>query len=266
MMNTTDSIVPGTLFTAAVMAGERKGKQPVADAAGVCCKAMVPVAGKPMLRRVLDALRASELIGEISIVGLPREVEDLFPGLKLLPGKNSPCASACHVLELCSEQLPLLVTTADHALLTAEMVDFFCQKAARTDADLVVAVAAIDTNDTQFPGLKRTLKRFRGQAYSGCNLYAFMRPAARVVPEHWLQVEQKRKSAWRVISQLGWVSVLSYLLGRLSLEDALAKLSAKLGVRIEAVVMPFPEAAIDVDTVADWHIVNRYLGFPLEVE
>jgi hypothetical protein len=50
--------------------------------------------------------------------------------------------------------------------------------------------------------------------------------------------------------------VARYLLGRLSLEDALAHISRRMGLRVQAVLLPFPEAAVDVDTVGDWHFAE----------
>jgi len=50
--------------------------------------------------------------------------------------------------------------------------------------------------------------------------------------------------------------VARYLLGRLSLPDALGHISGRMGVRVGAVLLPFPEAAVDVDTVEDWRFAE----------
>jgi len=54
--------------------------------------------------------------------------------------------------------------------------------------------------------------------------------------------------------------VLRYLLGRLSLSEALARLSRRLQLRLGFVLLPFPEAAVDVDSVDDWIFVRRLAG------
>ena len=53
---------------------------------------------------------------------------------------------------------------------------------------------------------------------------------------------------------------MRYLLGRLTLDEALARLSRRLDVKIGAVVMPFAEAAIDVDSPADLALVERIVA------
>ncbi|MCU7959342.1 MAG: nucleotidyltransferase family protein [gamma proteobacterium symbiont of Bathyaustriella thionipta] len=263
-MNSSEQSYTQAVFTAAILAGERAAPSPVAEAAAVCCKAIAPVAGEPMLQRVVKALAGSEYIDRLSIVGLADEAASVAADVPLLAGKNSPSASVCHVLERYAQQLPVLITTADHALLSTEIVDYFCRKAARSSADLIIALAEIDSDDKRFSGLKRTLYRFHGHAYGGCNLYAFMTPEARAVPQYWLQVEQQRKRVLNLIARIGWRSVLSYLFGRLTLEEALARLSSRFGLRIEALILTFPQAAIDVDSVQDWYFVNRYLGAPVD--
>jgi len=54
--------------------------------------------------------------------------------------------------------------------------------------------------------------------------------------------------------------VLRYLLGRLSLEQALNQLSKKMHLKVGVVRMPFPEAAVDVDKVEDLILVESILA------
>ena len=56
-------------ITAVILAGSRAGAaDPMASAAGVSHKALLPVAGVPMLARVADALRASPAVGRIAVM------------------------------------------------------------------------------------------------------------------------------------------------------------------------------------------------------
>ena len=57
--------------------------------------------------------------------------------------------------------------------------------------------------------------------------------------------------------------VIKYLLGRLTLEEGLERASRQLGFRADAVLMPFPEAAVDVDTAADWQFVQGIVRKPI---
>ena len=51
-----------------------------------------------------------------------------------------------------------------------------------------------------------------------------------------------------------------YLTGQLSLGEGLARISRRMGLSVEAVMLPFPEAALDVDTASDWTLVQTIAG------
>ena len=63
-----------------------------------------------------------------------------------------------------------------------------------------------------------------------------------------------------LIGLLGWWAVIRYRLGMLPLEEALAKLSKRLGLRMRAVILPYANAAIDVDSIADLMLVKGSLA------
>jgi CTP:molybdopterin cytidylyltransferase MocA len=254
-------------FTALVLAADRGSADPVAAMAGTTCKALAPVAGIPMVRRVVEALQSSERIDRVVLVGPARHllaqdasVAQLLDSASVswLEPANSPSSSAAQALARQPADRPVLVTTADHALLSREMVDYFLQQATSGGHDFVVAVTPLDTVMARFPGTRRTGIRLRGGPYCGSNLFAFMTEDARRLARFWQRVEQDRKHPRRVIAgALGFGGVLRYLLGRLTLEQALQQLSSRLGVSIGAVSMPFAEAAIDVDSPLDYQMVER---------
>ena len=123
---------PTTPFTAVVLAGDRKPGDPVAEAAGVSCKSLIPVGGRPMVLRVLDALEEAREIESVILCGPHRaaigEEEELHARIasgkvKWVESQATPSSSTYQVLQSLADEISVLVTTADHALLTAQMVD-----------------------------------------------------------------------------------------------------------------------------------------------
>ncbi len=248
-------------FTAIVLAADRNPDDPVARAAGSCCKALAPVGGVPMVQRVLGALEESQEVQERVLCGPPESVIAGQPGFRYwlatrhvewLPPEATPSTSALAGMAHIAPGIPVLLTTADHALLKPAIVDHFCREARLSGCEALVGLAHHARVIEAYPGIRRTVIRLRGGAYCGCNLFAFMTPAARQVAEFWRRVERQRKKPLRVIGAVGWRAVLRFLLGRLSLAEALERLSGRVGIRVGAVLLPFPEAAVDVDTTADW--------------
>jgi len=253
-------------FTALVLAADRNPDDPVAKAAGVPCKSLAPIGGIPMVFRVLNALDESLEIDERILCGPPKHIVDRESDLRNLietgkvawfENRQTPSSSAYHVLQTLPENIPVLLTTADHALLNAQMVDYFCSAARAINCDVVVGVARHEDVMKIYPETRRTATRLQDGAYCGCNLFAFMTPEARPAADFWRQVESERKKPLRMIRKLGWVPVLRYLLGRLSLDDALRSISQRLGFKAGAVIMPFADAAVDVDSVSDWELVKK---------
>jgi len=163
----------------------------------------------------------------------------------------SPSRSAADVLEHLPPDLALLVTTGDHALLRAEIVERFLAEAEASGADLAVGLVAESCLRARFPDSPRTFLRFRDGGYSGANLFLFRTPEARRVASFWARAERFRKQPWRLVSVFGPVALLLFLLRRLDLDAALARASRAIGARIAAVRLPFAEAAVDVDKPAD---------------
>ncbi|MGQ9367807.1 nucleotidyltransferase family protein [Azospirillum sp. A39] len=254
-------------MTAIVLAGSRGPADPVAVAAGVSHKALALVAGEPMLARVLATLTAVPRIGHVAVVIERPDLVLTHPAfarfveqgtLSVLPAAPSPSRSVLAALDALASPFPCLVTTADHPLLTPEMVEHFWSRLP-SDADAAVALAGAATIQAAHPGTRRTYLRFADGPVSGCNLFALRTPAARSVVAFWRRVEQDRKKPWRMIRLLGPGTLLSFALGRLRLDAALAAFGRKTGTTLAAVDMPFADAAVDVDKADDLALAEAIL-------
>jgi CTP:molybdopterin cytidylyltransferase MocA len=252
--------------TVLVLAGARPGRDPVAEAVGVSIKVLAPVGGMPMVARVLKTLEASYLVAQRVLCGPSWEVvqEQTFLRDLVEKGKvrwvapqQGPSLSVKGFLEQFPQDLPLLVTTADHALLTVEMVEYFLREASRAQVDVAVALVPYSVVAEAYPQSKRTVIRLRGGGYCGCNMFLLGNSKAEKLVEFWTQVERERKRPLRLIRRLGWLMLIRYLLGVLSLTDALRELSQRMGLSIKEIILPFPEAAIDVDTPEDLALVEQ---------
>ena len=258
-------------FTVLVLAGDRGPQDPVSQAAGVAHKCLAPVAGTPMLERVIAALMDSPYVDRIAVsLNVPAVMADL-PALaplvdsgRLLPlqAAGSPSRSVLQAVEALERPFPLLITTADHALLTPAMVDHFCAASLASGAEVTAGLTASAILLARYPQSRRPYLKFRDERYSGSNLFALMGPAAMALPRLWLRVEQQRKQPWRVAAVFGPLLLLGYLLRIFTLDRAMARISARLGVRVAAVKMPMAEAAIDVDKREDLELVDAILRKP----
>jgi GTP:adenosylcobinamide-phosphate guanylyltransferase len=255
---------------AIVLAGRRSADDPLARAAGAPHRALLDIEGEPMLVRVVERLNAWPTIERILInIDEPALLLDL-PGLTSLRDKgtvefmkstDSPSRSVIESLAWANlERGPVLVTTADHALLDDDMLEMFFTKSARLDADLTFGLVSRETIEARFPEAKRTYLRFRDGAFSGANLFLFRTPQAERAADFWQRVESERKRPWRIARAFGLGTLLLFLARRLYLEAALLRASGVIGTRVRAIPLSIAEAAIDVDKIEDLELVRRILA------
>lgn len=247
-------------WTALLLAGERPGGDPMARTAGVTLKALLPVAGEAMVLRPIRALLASSLVSGVRVLTqYPDRLAPVLPDNVSVELSSTTIAST--LAAICADpvtRFPLLVTTADHALLDRQVVDEFL--AAAQDVDVAVGFVERRQLIARFPHAQRTWLKFRGGAYSGANLFALTGPRAALALERWRAVEQDRKKGWRVVAQLGVPLLLGAVLRLRTLDQTAEGLGRRLGIRIRAVQLSNPIAAIDVDKPSDLVLVEAILA------
>lgn len=237
-------------FSALILAGSRPGApDPVAAAEGVAHKALVAIDGMTMLERVVGAVHAAgiERIGVLA--SHPQVIDEATRlGCEVLAAADGPSASVAVGLERFGA--PLLVTTSDHALLRPEWITDFVRDTPR-EADVAILLAQRESVEQAMPGSRRTWLRFADGQWSGCNLFLLASDRAGIAIETWKMVEADRKRPWRIAARLGLGMLASYLLGRLTLADAVAGLGRRIGIAADLVAARDGLAAVDVDKPGD---------------
>lgn len=248
-------------WTALLLAGSRPKGDPLAQSMMVGHKALIPLGGEPMLLRPLRALLGSKDIGEIIVLTQdPDDLRGIVPNDPRVRLRASGATIAATIADLIGKRdahFPVLVTTADHALLDGEMIREFT--AAAEGADLAIGVVEQQLLLARFPESKRTWLSFRGGSYTGANLFAFGSPRVLPAIERWRSVEQDRKKGWRVLAAIGPALLLGAVLRLRTLDQSVAAVGRKLSLSIRAVVLSNPLAGIDVDKPEDHALVEHIL-------
>lgn len=249
-------------FTAVLLAGSRPGGDDFARQFGADMKPLIVIAGEPMVRRPVRALLASKCIGKVIVLSqAPDRIAAVIPGDPRVTFRELRATIAETMLALCDDpetSWPLLVTTADHALLTPKTVEEFCKGA--IGADVAIGVVRQSSLLRRLPELSRTWLKFRRGAYTGANLFVLRSPAVRPVILLWRSVEQDRKKAWRLVALLGPAVMLGVLLRLLSIDEVLQRLGRRVGLKAKAVRLSNPLAGVDVDKPADHTLVEAILA------
>lgn len=250
-----------TRWTAIVLAGSRPGVDPFAAKHGTDLKALMPIGGMPMVARPVAALLGAPEIASVRVLAQqPDRIAAVLPtdpDLSVEASGKTIASTLDAILADPATAYPLLVTTADHALLDGAMIADFCAKA--EGADVAVGLVECRPLMARLPQTRRTWLHFRGGAYSGANLFAFGCPKATKAVSLWRSVEQDRKKGWRVIGALGPMVLLGAALRLRTLDQIFAAVGKRLGLVIRKVEMENPLAAVDVDKPADHSLVTAIL-------
>jgi len=251
-----------TDWTAVLLAGSRPSGDPFTERMGVSHKALIEIAGEPMLLRPLRALLVTPEIR--SILVLTQNPDDLAghtmtdPRILLRASQGTIAATLADLLADPKTTYPILVTTADHALLDRSMIGEFIAES--KGCDLAIGVVEKARLMSRFPYAKRTWLGFRGGSYSGANLFAFGSRKALAAIELWRSVEQDRKKGLAMLSVLGPALLLGAVLRLRTISQSANAIGRRLGLSICPVEMSNPIAAIDVDKVEDHAMVEAIIA------
>lgn len=250
-----------------ILAGSRDGAaDPLAQAYGVASKCLVPVAGRSLILWPLDAAMQAQSIGEIiissdaldAVCALPHVARAVASG-KVRLVASAPALIDSIVAAAATASFPLLITTADSALLTAEALSSYADQSAQTGADATLALARRERVLDAHPAGQRRFYEFADGAFSNCNLYWLRDEAALSAARAFSGGGQFIKKPARIAAAFGVLNLVLFRLGRLTLARMMARLSHALGVRIAAVEMTDGRLAIDVDNARSHAVANGLL-------
>ncbi|WP_422062162.1 nucleotidyltransferase family protein [Sphingopyxis sp.] len=247
---------------AIVMAGSRPGPDPLLSGTGASTKALLPIAGQPMLVYVVKALRTSPLVGPITILAQNSAELAAQPELAGIAGlhfsDSGQGISSSLAAALPEGDAAVLVTTADNVLLTPSMIAEFLEGA--NGSDVAVAMVERDVLLARYPESKRTWLKFRGGWWSGANMFRLR--GRRVLPllDFWGRIERDRKKGLKIIAAFGPALLLAVVLRLITIHHGVARAGLRFGLKAKIVPMSEGEACIDADKPVDIVLIEKILA------
>ncbi len=215
-------------------------------------KAMLDIAGKPMIQWVLDALSATQKVDNVIIIGMSEKtgVTCSKPAY-YVPNQGRMLANIVagveKSLEINPEKEYVLIVSSDIPGLKGEMVDWLVEQVEQTPADIYYGVVPREVMDKRYPNSRRTWTRLKEMEVCGADINACH---VRMATEHldlWEDLLGNRKSPFKQVMKLGLDTVLLLLLRKLTIEEVVQRASQRLGINGKAIVWPWAEAGMDVD-------------------
>jgi GTP:adenosylcobinamide-phosphate guanylyltransferase len=215
-------------------------------------KALIDVAGKPMIQWVLDALSDAKHVDNVIIIGLsPKSNLACKKPMHFLSNQgrmlSNIVAGVNKSLELNKKNKYVLIVSSDIPTLKSEMVDWLIDECSQTQDDLYYGVCQKEVMEARFPESKRTWTHLKDMDVCGADInISHVRNATEHL-EMWETLIGNRKSPIKQASIIGFGTLFQLLMRRLTLEDAVQRVSERIGIKGHAIVWPYAEACMDVD-------------------
>jgi len=237
---------------------------PLAEHAQGKSKALIPIAGKPMIAHVVDAIAQSSYIQHIIVVALDPAAEVSFSvPVEHVPDKGDIFSNAeagvLHAQNRYPDMDGILLSSCDVPTITPSIVNAFVEECFRTEHDLYFSIVERPVMESRFPGSGRSYVHMRDGDFAGGDLLLIRPSMSLSRSELWQEIANARKSALRQARLVGLGTFFKLLTRRLSIADAENRASKVFSVHGRAVPFPHAEVAMDVDKPYQLDIVRAEL-------
>ena len=227
-------------------------------------KAMLEIAGKPMVQWVLDAVCGSENIDQVVIIGLEanNDLKCTKP-ITYLPNQGAMIdnvrGGVFKVAEINPNADHVILVSSDIPAVTTEMVDWAVQTAQAHDADFYYNLITKEVMETRYPGSNRSFVKLKDAVVCGGDMNVIRVKAATGNDELWKRLISARKNPFKQAALFGYGTLILLLTRRLTLEDAVPRIEKQLGIKGQPVLCPYAELGMDVDKPYQYEILRKEL-------
>jgi GTP:adenosylcobinamide-phosphate guanylyltransferase len=227
----------------------------------VAIKGLVPVAGKPMIEWVVDAMRAAESIAEIAVVVPSAQNLGAWADKvdRLVVSDASFIDNAIAGAEQFKNDRHVLGATGDLPALTPEAIDDFVRQSLAAGAEFSYPLVRAEDMEAQFPGSQRTYVKVAGGRVTGGNMSLLSADLLKRNRDIGQRLFETRKSPVAMARVIGVPFIFKYLTGRLRVDDVERKMEQLLGARCAAVYTSHASIGADVDKPIDVVVASRVL-------
>lgn len=238
---------------AIVTAGGRpKPEEPLYAYTQGSYKAMLDIAGKPMIQWVLDALSGSEEIDSVVVIGLPPDCNlTCLKPISYIDDQGGMIenvrAGVTRVLENHPEAEYVLTVSSDIPGITSEMVDWVVRTAMETRHDAYYNVITRQVMESRYPGSRRSYIRVKDMEVCGGDMNVLRTSMLDRKEAIWQKIVDARKNALKQAYLIGFDTLLLLVLRLATLDQLAARISKRLQLKGRAIVCPYAEIGMDVD-------------------
>ena len=215
-------------------------------------KALIDLAGKPMVQWVLDALGEAKKVDQVIVIGLsPKSGLTCKKPLHYVSNQGRMLANITAGVNKSLELNPrgeyVLIVSSDIPGLKGDMVDWLVKTCMQTKDDLYYGVCPREVMEARYPESNRTFTKLKDMEVCGSDINV---THVRMVTEHletWEQLIGNRKSPLRQAAVIGVDTFFQLATGQFTLQGLVERASQRIGIKGRAIIWDKAEPCMDVD-------------------
>jgi len=215
-------------------------------------KALIDVAGKPMIQWVLDTLGESKKVDNVIVIGLT--AKNGLTCKKPLHYISNQGRMLANIVAGVNKSIALnkkneyvLLVSSDIPALKPEMVDWLVNTSMKTKDDLYYGVCPREVMETRYPTSHRTYTKLKDMEVCGADMNIIH---VSMVTDHldtWESLIGNRKSPLRQAAVLGWDTLYQLFMRQFTLQGLVERASQRIGIKGRALIWSQAEPCMDID-------------------
>ena len=228
-------------------------------------KALLDIAGQPMIQWVLDALSEAQTIRRVVVIGLDEHSVPLRcrKTIGFLPNQGDMLTNietgVRWIIDQDGSAKYALIVSSDLPTLVPAAVDWIVETSLQTEHEAYYSVIPQAEMERRFPGSRRSYFHFKDGTFTGGDVPLVATKLITQVPREMKDLIAARKNIFRQASIIGLDTLLLFAARRLSTEDVARVCSQRLHVSARVLICPYAEAGMDVDKPAQYELLKRDL-------
>jgi len=215
-------------------------------------KALLNIAGKPMVQWVLDALSGSKQVERVVMIGLDENAAlTCSKPISFFPSQGGMLENIVTGIKKVADEDPakghVLLVSSDIPGITAEIVDWVINNTNTTDHELYYHLIPKAVMEKRYPGSKRTYTKLKDAVVCGGDMNVVAVRAIYGNLDIWEKLIASRKNPLKQAAILGFYTLLLIALRAITVDKAVNKITGRLHMTGRAVFSPYAEIGMDVD-------------------
>lgn len=224
-------------------------------------KALLNIAGKPMIQWVMDALDDAEKVERVVLIGLPENCGIKSKKLAaILPSQGDMLENirggVKKTLEFNPQAKHTLVVSSDIPSITGEMVDWVVNAALESDDDIYYNVIEQRVMEKRYPTSKRSYTYLKDYVICGADLNVIRTLTVTSNDKMWQKIIAARKNVFKQAALVGYDTLVLLIFRAITLQQAVDTVTKRLKITGRAIVCPYAEIGMDIDKPHQLEIIR----------